>query len=153
LSKALVDIIDPKISRVLRLGSLGPRVVRIRQWYWTALDWLIEEYNFPVTEMIDDLNGLYDISTNDVEFNQAFEESISIAYSAQLMARHNLANDNFLTAGWTSSERLANVAKIQAQRNACRRYYAVSSFLAKASGVPSRACFYCGDYIEMMKAD
>jgi hypothetical protein len=67
------------------------RTINISAKKWAVLDWLIDEYAYPVDELIDDVEQMY----SEQEFDAAFSEGVQWAYDAQIMARDNLANDNF----------------------------------------------------------
>lgn len=118
----------------------------MRRWYWEALDWLVEEYSYPIDELLADLDADTGITTDDLAFNRALEETISIAFSAQIMARDNLANDNFLHPEWASSRRYAETARLQAQRERSRAFYCPPPLMAHVDGVCASAGFYKGDY-------
>lgn len=69
------------------------RIISVPSRIWKTLDWLIDEYQYPVDELIEDIEEIY----GEVDFDKEFAEGITIAFEAQVMARDGLANDNFST--------------------------------------------------------
>ena len=68
------------------------REIRMSHDIWQILDWLIEEYNYPVNELIDDT---IEYIEDGEDFDAEFAKGVTIAYEAQVMARDGLVNDNF----------------------------------------------------------
>ena len=67
------------------------RIISIPAASWQILDWLIEEYYFPVDELIEDAESIF----GEERFDEEFAKGVIVAYEAQVMARDRLANDNF----------------------------------------------------------
>lgn len=67
------------------------RIISISARHWQTLDWLIAEYDYPVEELIDDIESIF----GEEDFDREFAKGVVTAYEAQVMVRDLLANDNF----------------------------------------------------------
>lgn len=78
-------------TRLLFDGRIN-RQVRARRVIWEMLDFLLDQSDYPVHELIREIDSLFGDENLEIEF----ERGILRAVNAHLIVKNNAANENFI---------------------------------------------------------